>query len=726
MSNDAVESQKIKFDNNNTAVELIVQGETTTSEIVRKLDNIIPFKKVIMVLGGADETDLNEPNKLTQLFGLGIARAAVEASAVIIDSGSPKGITAMMGEGVAARGYKTSIIGVAPLAVVKDANGIPDQSLLDANHSHFILVSGEKRGSETSIMFKVAQELSNPATQITEGNKQGSVKTKSSKVPAIAILAGGGPIAKNEVVRAVRQNLPVIIIKGSGGIADEIVAASERNDPLKEEPAMAEIISDGELHFHDLAQPVKGIERLIIRELGIDNVLMQAWETFAYYDHNANLQEKKFNNMQMSILIFGLVSTFLVIFQQVFAPDNPKAISRLLSPDDLWKQRVPGWLFWWVLHYILIFIPILLTVLVTAANRFKQGSKWLLLRAGAESIKREIFRYRTRAMYYNEKPEQQLAQRIEDITRRTMRTEVNSSALKPYNKDEKDKTLPAELFSGEGDAKDDGFSYLVPDRYINIRLTDQAEFYRKGAIKLERQLNALYWLTFIIGGLGSFLAAVGLEVWIAVTTSMVGAFVTYLGYKQTERTLMKYNQSSTDLSNVKGWWNALSAEEQADQKNIDSLVEHTEQVLQSELDGWIQQMQNALAELRDSQKKYEKTTKDEETTKASQDGQFSKSAAPPKEKSAEEEVVVVAEKKEDGKSAPEILKDGEIEENKQPLETNIGKTIVSADGSDKEIADNDSAEEENVSENSAEDEGHEAEDEEEKDTESQKVKTVIL
>ena len=64
---------------------------------------------------------------------------------------------------------------------------------------------------------------------------------------------------------------------------------------------------------------------------------------------------------------------------------------------------------------------------------------------------------------------------------------------------------------------------------------------------------------------------------------------------------MKYNQAKTDLDNVKAWWTALSAEEQATQENVDLLVDHTEQVLKSELDGWVQQMQNALAELRKEQ-----------------------------------------------------------------------------------------------------------------------------
>src|SRR6185295_7083719 len=45
------------------------------------------------------------------------------------------------------------------------------------------------------------------------------------------------------------------------------------------------------------------------------------------------------------------------------------------------------------------------------------------------------------------------------------------------------------------------------------------------------------------------------------------------------------------------------ADQQARQENVDTLVKHTEDVLQSELDGWVQQMQNALAELRKDQVK---------------------------------------------------------------------------------------------------------------------------
>jgi hypothetical protein len=45
----------------------------------------------------------------------------------------------------------------------------------------------------------------------------------------------------------------------------------------------------------------------------------------------------------------------------------------------------------------------------------------------------------------------------------------------------------------------------------------------------------------------------------------------------------------------------LSAQEQADRKNVDKLVETTERILESEQRGWMQQMQDALAQLRGEQ-----------------------------------------------------------------------------------------------------------------------------
>ena len=585
--------QVIQFSNNRSAQAVLTTASAKVVEIVTALDIPSP-KAVILSIGGAENLEASLLPRLTQLYGRGIARAAAEANALIIDGGTAAGVMALMGEGVAAQGNRSALIGIAPLSKVSFEGSENQQGTqLEPNHSHFVLTEGAEWGSETATMFSLLSAFTHHTVEATDS--YGLSKTSVSKIPTVVILAGGGNVAKSEVIRTVRQKLPLIIIKGSGGLADEIATACNEKANEIDDPIMAEIIADGDICFHSFSSSVKGLERLIIRQLGSDKVLLQVWETFAAYDLNANRQQKRFDKLQQSLIVLGVLSVALVVIQQVWAP-------RYLGPGDNAGELKPATLkevgvWWWALYHFLIIIPIIITVLVTAANRFKQGNKWLLLRSGAESIKREIFRYRTRASKYGDNnAEQQLSKSVEEITRRTMRTEVNMSALIPYDKN---KGFPPNMYAAQG--ADDGFSFLSADRYVEVRLGDQLSYFQKKSVRLEKQLRRLYWATFVVGGIGTYVAAIGLQVWVALTTSVVVALGTYLGYRQTESTLMKYNQAATDLSNVKAWWDALSSEEQAQQVNIDSLVNHTEQVLQTEMDGWIQQMQNALADLRKGQ-----------------------------------------------------------------------------------------------------------------------------
>jgi hypothetical protein len=576
----------IRFPNDNETVAIFPPAATKAEEILNAL-KIPPYKAVILIIGGADSVDEKLKPQLIQLFSRGIARAAANASAAIVDGGTQSGVMEMMGQGVSDRGFQASLIGVAPAGLVTypgaEANA---DTQLDPNHSHFVLVDGNAWGSELPTIFNMMKAL-------------------TSKVPGVVILASGGANSRNELIHAVRQNLKVIVVEGSGGLADEVAAACKQKPTLPEDPVLAEIIADGRIELHLLTNSVKGAERLIIRELGGDDVLMQAWEHFADYDLNAKLQQKRFDRLQKSIIFIGLLGTALALIRQVAHGSAP--------PPTKWPVNYAD--FWWYVYYVLILVPITLTILISAANKFKQGNKWLLLRASAETIKREIFQYRARAAYYKEdgklpSPEQRLSQKVEDVTRRTMQTEVNTSALKPYDKDQ---GFPPYMYASQGG--DDGFSVLTPDRYVELRLGDQLNYFRKTALRLERQLKVFQWLILIIGGVGTFLAAINQQVWIALTTAAAAAITTYLGYRQTESSLMKYNQARTDLDNVKAWWTALSAEEQATQDNVDLLVDHTEQVLKSELDGWVQQMQNALAELRkDQPTPAQKATAEKEAT----------------------------------------------------------------------------------------------------------------
>lgn len=561
-----IKKEFLDFSTKGRATAVFPAADTSAAEIVAALD-LKKYDAVILILGGAAGLEDKFKQRLIQLFGRGIARAAANANAVLIDGGTQSGVMAMMGQGVVDRGSKCSLIGVAPKALVQyPGSAIQSSVTLDPNHSHFVLVEGDEWGSELGTIFNLTNAL-------------------TAKVPkVVAILASGGANARDEVVHAVRQNLPLIVIEGSGGLADEIAAVWKARPNLPEDPAMAEIICDGRIEFHLLSNTVEGAERLILRELRGDNVLYQAWETFADYDLNAILQQKRFELLQASILGVGVAATALAVIKQLFAP--PDASVGLRSA-------------WWWMRHLIIVLPILLTVLITAANRFKHGNQWMMLRASAEAIKREIYRYRTRTTSYGgwapdqPSPEQQLSRKVQDITQAAMETEANLTTLESYDKK---KGFPPYMKAGEGG--DDGFKKLTPDRYIEVRLEDQLKYFNRTAVKIGRRLTILQWAVWLIGAVGTYLALVGQQIWVAVTTSIAAALTSYLGYKLSEDKLMKFNQARTELVNVRAWWNALSPDDQADQENVNTLVEHTEQVLKSELDNWVQLKQDVMAEVR--------------------------------------------------------------------------------------------------------------------------------
>jgi hypothetical protein len=641
------DQRPIQFSAGRKAVAVFSSSETAVAEIQSQL-NLSPYKAIILVFGSTSNFEEKVKPRIAHLCRRGIASAAAESDAVILDGGINAGVAVLMGEGVASRSTKVSLIGVAPKGRVTFPgleNAPADATPLEPNHSHFVLVEGNEWGSQTPILFGLTDTLmQSPGRQEPTGlngteapsardplgrrrKKAGTVQpAKQKKVPAVAILIGGEDKNKNEVVLAVRRKLPLIVVKGSGGLADDIVEKStlykqnKQSKDLPEDPDLAEIVADGEIHSYALDDLVEGMSRLISRELATDRVLQQAWQTFATYDLNAGKQQKWFQKIQLWILTIGVIGTLLAILDQIVK-------TQLVITDATFRTTSVYRLSVWIqpfLKYILIAIPVLLTALVAASNRFKQGNKWMLLRAAAEAIKREIYKYRVKG-YYEElnpaqaptpapeqavkpeeklTPEQELAHKVEEISMKLMRTEVNTTALEQYIGD----SYPPPYTKKRKNAKeetmiDDGFSLLTADRYVDVRLDQQIKFFQHSTPKLQGQF---FWLScgiLAVGAIGTVLSAIGVPVWIALTTAVAGAFTTYLGYTQTENTLTKYNQAATDLENVKGWWNALSASEQSRTTNIRLLVDHAEDVLQRELDGWVQQMQDALTNLRRDQEK---------------------------------------------------------------------------------------------------------------------------
>lgn len=343
-----------------------------------------------------------------------------------------------------------------------------------------------------------------------------------------------------------------------------------------------------------------------------NQILEDAWLRFATYDKNAVIAQRRFVQQRKWILILGVAATTLAIVYST--------LEQYLKPDTI---VFPGWLGSWLskqqflegFHVLVIAVPIIVTVLVAFSEKFKMGISWVMLRSSAEAIKKEIYRYRMQVDEYNpsetrstETRDVRLAKRLKVISRRLMETSVNQTDLQAYKGD-----LPPRSGTPE---EDNGFDDMTAEQYLKWRLENQFNYYQKKVARLGKELRRFQALIILLGGVGALLAAVNLNVWLAVSNALAVAFASYLEFKRIEATIVSCNLSAADLYDIRIWWHALSPETRRQRASVETLVSGTEAVLQTENAGWLQEMREALSEIYKDKKEIKPATANDELAPA--------------------------------------------------------------------------------------------------------------
>ena len=544
-----------------------------------------PLGALVVLAGGDDALDDALRPRLTQLVSRGLVRTLREvvsqrgggARALCVVRASGSGLPALLGRAAADSGGAVQLLGVAPAALlatsaVPAAGEIPVGGL-----SHLLSTAGTAWGDELSAKIDLVQALA---------EAKPAPGTGAMALRPLLLVIGGGSGTLAEVARAVRCGWPVLLVEGSGGMADALARQFKAGEADAGDPMVTDILIDGRISCITLGdKPAVAVEALataLQRECGGTSVLRLAWETFGALDRAAGVQQGDFGKVQGWILALGVVVVAM-------------SVAHSVGQAQAW-----GWVD--SLRYGLIVAPISVSALIAVSNRFSPGKRWVLLRAAAEALKREIYRYRVRPKQAlaDGTHEKQLQKAMEDITRRLARTEVNSMANPLY-----DGPIPPPKAVAEGD---DGLSLLGTERYVRLRLSDQLAYYGNTTTRLARKANGWQMVAIVVGALGTLLAALGGDwvSWVALTSALASAAMAYVGYQQFETTLTSYNQTAADLKNLLGWWTALLPDERADPGNVAKLVSTTEQVLADEQDGWAQNMTNALAALRTQQEDTDK------------------------------------------------------------------------------------------------------------------------
>jgi hypothetical protein len=500
---------------------------------------------VLVVCGGADGLEGAALARAASLLSTAVAGAVGPTAGIVVDGGTDAGVMRLAGRARATNPRALpALVGVAPRgAVASDADGAV---ALEPHHTHVVLAEGDDWGDETPLLLSLADALAEGA-------------------PVILVMAGGGDVALREAEGAARRGWPIFAIVGTGGIADRLADAYA-------DGSLSEMLPAGDV------RPVRDVDpaalaRRLRSALAADAVLQDAWSLFTTYDRGAARLRRTFERFQIAIILFGLVATLLALLYQ-----------------ELGTQP---------LRWAVVAAPIVVSALVAVATRRAAGKRWVVLRAAAESIKSETFRYRTRTgVYADETPpagsnphrREVLAGHLAEIQSRLMHSEASSGTIAPSD---------AGSISQDDDPEaDDGLQALDADAYLRLRLQDQIDYYQRRVRRLERRRSVLQIVAIGAGGAGALVAAAGAEVWVALTTAVAAAPPAYLAYLQVDSTIVAYNQAAARLDTLSRGWRARAPAARTTAA-FDDLVTQAETVLITELGGWMEQMVNALRELQE-------------------------------------------------------------------------------------------------------------------------------
>lgn len=310
-------------------------------------------------------------------------------------------------------------------------------------------------------------------------------------------------------------------------------------------------------------------------------ILEIAWQRHADLDLAADKRTKAFYDLRKVIAWLGILATLFAILTQYFFVD-------LSNPPD-YLAAFPYYVTLGVsVKVLFIAIPVLASIFAAFSTKFYSNGHWLIYRAGAEEIKKEIYLYRT-ILPRDKTRRDYLEKRLGEIQRKIFRNLGGEFAFEGYRG-----RLPSNYRENDP-SSDPGFHDLSGEDYVKYRLKHQLDWHNGRIIrrKRERRWMTIYILT--IGGLGAILAALPgfFAIWVALTASITAALLGWQELRKVDETIKNYSKVVLELSILYNHWQNLEPEERT-AAEVEKMVLGCERVLWTQNREFIRSMQEAL------------------------------------------------------------------------------------------------------------------------------------
>lgn len=289
------------------------------------------------------------------------------------------------------------------------------------------------------------------------------------------------------------------------------------------------------------------------------SILEVAWIRYAQYDAASYKKKRIQYRLHRWAAIVSIFATLFVILSAIY-PETAPAEGKL------------------AINIILILLPILGSVMAAFVNKFYPGTEWLVLRAGAEQIMKEIYQFRTILQKTDKRRRNWLENRLREIQLQVYNGLNGEMAIEPYH----GKTPPP--YDDGSLRTDGGYNDLTADEYYTLRLKEQLDWHVKRVNSAQKERIRLQIWILLVGAAGAFLAALGgilggsISLWVAFTTALTTALIGWQELKNLDMIVRNYSKAVLDLSSVSDHWKQLDEDERT-KKEFYRMVNDTENIL---------------------------------------------------------------------------------------------------------------------------------------------------
>ena len=308
-------------------------------------------------------------------------------------------------------------------------------------------------------------------------------------------------------------------------------------------------------------------------------ILDVAWARVAALDAAAEKRQHAYYRMRRWITILGVLATLLAILTE----------SNITGQSILASVTLKGFF---------IITPAVASGLAAFATKKFANGDWLITRAGAEEIQKEIYFFRT-VLQKKQSRRSYLEKRLAEIQRQIYRGLNGEFSFEKYTG-----KIPPNYYPDDPNS-DPGFADLTGEDYFRYRLQDQLNWHNKKINLFKQERDRLAILILLAGILGTILAAVSaaeiniagnnLGIWVAFTASITAALIGWQELRNIDVIVRNYSKVVLELSILRDHWVNLEPEERTDTEFY-KVVRGCENVLWAQNTEYIKSMQEALRE----------------------------------------------------------------------------------------------------------------------------------